>query len=174
MARRGLFAGLVASLALSACAGGGGSGGMAADSATMQADIEAVGHVRDAFTAAFRAGDGAAIAALYTSDGLSQPNMQPTGTGTDGITAGFKGLFDQYTIADATITGVKTEVSGNLGYDIGTFRFTGVPKAKGDTLKSEGRYVVVLRKQADGTWKLVADMDNTSAPVAPPRPPGKM
>jgi ketosteroid isomerase-like protein len=99
--------------------------------------------------------------------------MQPTATGTAGITAGLKGLFDQYTISDVTISPLKTDVEGTLAYDIGTFRFTGVPKARGDTLKSEGRYTVILRKQTDGTWRIISDMDNTAAPLMPPAPPGK-
>ena len=131
--------------------------------------IAAIGKARDAFAAAFKAGDIAAITALYTSDGLTQSNNQPTGTGPAGITAAYKATFDQFNVVAFTLTPVKTEVSGNLGYDIGTYTFVGTPKPKGDTIKAEGRYVVVLRKGADGTWKTIADMDNL--PTAPPPMP---
>lgn len=173
MTNHRLLATVLAVVTLSACAGAGTGGSKATDSATAQSDLQAVNAVRDAYAAAFKAGDATALAALYTSDALSQPNMQPTSTGADGIAAGYKGFFDAYTIADFALTGTKTEVSGNLGYDLGTFRLIGVPKAKGDTLKSEGRYVVVLRKQGDGAWKLVTDIDNVTAPMSPPPAPAK-
>ena len=166
MNRHGILLVAGATIAIAACAPS--SGGKGSDSATVTRDMAAVGKVRDAWTAAFKAGDAAGIAALYASDGLSQGNMQPTAAGPAGIAAANKAIFDQYTIQSVTLTAVKTEVSGNLGYDIGTFSFVGAPKAKGDTLKGEGRYVVLLRKENDSTWKLIADMDNVSAPPAPP------
>lgn len=173
MMNRRLLATVLAVLALSACAGTGAGGTKAGDSAAAQDDLQAVNRFRDTFTATFKSGDPTALAALYTADGMSQPNMQPTTTGTDGIAAGYKGLFDAYTIADIAINGTKTEVSGNLAYDIGTYHFTAVPKAKGDTMKAEGRYVVVLRKGPDGAWKLVTDIDNVTAPMSPPPAPAK-
>ena len=158
-------------IAVAACAPA--SGAAKPDSATAAADQQAIGKVRDAYAAAFKAGDASAIAALYTSDGLTQPNNQPTASGTAGITASVKASFDQLNIVSFTLTPVKTEASGNLGYDIGTYAFTATPKPKGDTIKAEGRYVVILRKGDDGTWKAVADMDNLPmmppAPAAPPK-----
>jgi len=164
---------LVSLVAAAACAPAGGAG--KPDSATTAADLAAVGKARDSFAAAFKAGDVAAITALYTTDGLTQSNNQPTGTGPAGITAAYKAAFDQFSVAAFTLTPVKTEVSGNLGYDIGTYTFVGTPKPKGDTIRAEGRYVVVLRKGADGTWKTIADTDNlpTAPPPMPPAPKTK-
>ena len=88
------------------------------------------------------------------------------------VAAAFKAFFDQFNITTFTLTPVKTEASGNLGYDIGTYSFTGTTKPKGDPIKADGRYVVVLRKGADGTWKTIADMDNLPAmPQMPPAAP---
>lgn len=157
----------LALIAVAACAPASSAG--KSDSATMAADLQGIAKVRDGFAAAFKAGDVAAVTALYVSDGLTQPNNQPTGTGPAGIAASFKAFFDQSNITAFTLTPVKTEASGELGYDIGTYTFTATMKPKGDTLKVDGRYVVVLRKGADGTWKAIADMDNL--PTMPPMPP---
>ena len=172
MVRKQWFVG-TALLVATACApaGSANKGGM--DSASMQAGKAAVDSVRAKYQAAFKAGDAAAIAALYTSDPISMGNMQPTASSGDAITSGQKAFFDQYTVADFTLTPVRSDASGDLAYDIGTYRFTGVPKAKGDTLKQEGRYVVILHRQSDGTWKALADMDNVSAPPPMPAPPSK-
>lgn len=163
---------MLAVVAVSACAA---SGGGKSDSASAAADVQAIGKVRDAYAAAFKAGDVAGLTAMYTTDGLTQPNNQPTATGASGISASYTGFFGQYNIVAFTLTGVKTEASGNLGYDIGTYTFVATPKPKGDTIKADGRYVVLLRKGADGTWKAIADMDNlpTAPPMAPPPPAAK-
>ena len=57
-------------------------------------------------------------------------------------------------------TRVEVARSGELAYEIGTFDLTlnddtGKPKA------SRGKYVVVWKKQPDGTWKAAADIFNT-------------
>jgi ketosteroid isomerase-like protein len=170
--RRRTVLSTLAFVLIAACAPANGAG--KPDSATAAADLQGIGKERDAFAAAFKAGDVAAVTALYTSDGLTQPNFAATGTGASGLAAAYKGFFDQFNgITSFVLTPVKTEVSGNLAYDIGTYTFTAAPKTKGDAIKGDGRYIVVMRKGADGTWKTIADMDNLTAPPAPPPPAAK-
>jgi len=33
-------------------------------------------------------------------------------------------------------------------------------------MSTEGRYLVVLQRQADGSWKIARDIDNTATPPA--------
>ncbi len=65
MRRSSRLLSLVSLVAAAACAPAGGAG--KSDSATTAADTAAIGKARDAFAAAFKAGDIAAITALYTS-----------------------------------------------------------------------------------------------------------
>jgi ketosteroid isomerase-like protein len=161
----------LALISIAACTAASGAG--KPDSAAVAADLAGIGKLRDAIMAAFKSEDVAAVTALYTSDGLTQPNGQPTGTGPDGLAAAYKGFFDQLNVASFVLTPVKTEASGNLGYEIGTYTFIATPKPKGDTIKENGRYMVVLRKGADGTWKTISDIDNLPTPPAPPPPAPK-
>jgi ketosteroid isomerase-like protein len=64
----------------------------------------------------------------------------------------------------------RAEVSkgGDLGYVIGDFTRTATnPKTKAAET-GVGGYIVVLRKQADGSWKLVAYTASPGPPAAPP------
>jgi ketosteroid isomerase-like protein len=56
---------------------------------------------------------------------------------------------------------VKADVaaSGDLGYTVGTWQLTGKNR-KGDPVSMKGKYMTVWKKQADGAWKVVADMGN--------------
>lgn len=169
--RRRTLSSLLALIAVAACSPANGAA--KPDSAAVAADLQGVAKLRDAFAAGFKAGDISAITALYTSDGFTQGNFAPTGTGPEGLTAAYKAFLGQFkTVTSFTLTPVKTEVSGNLGYDIGTYSVAATAP-NGDPIKQDGRYVVVLRKGADGTWKAIADMDNVTAMPAPPAPAPK-
>jgi ketosteroid isomerase-like protein len=56
---------------------------------------------------------------------------------------------------------VKVDVaaSGDLAYTIGTWQLTGKNR-KGEPVSLTGKYVTVWKKQADGTWKVAADIGN--------------
>jgi ketosteroid isomerase-like protein len=56
---------------------------------------------------------------------------------------------------------VKIDVaaSGDLGYTVGTWQLTG-KNHKGEPVSMKGKYMTVWKKQADGAWKVVADMGN--------------
>ena len=62
---------------------------------------------------------------------------------------------------------VDVAKSGDLGYSQGAFTLTFTdPKTK-KMLTERGKYVEVYKKQADGSWKCVADIVNEDAPPAP-------
>ncbi len=159
---------LCAAVAVAACAPAGGGGAM--PKVNDPADLAAVGQVRSDWQAAFNAGDSAKLASLYTADARNMSDQQSTVVGGPAIAALNMAGRDMLTSASAEITPERTEVVGDMAYDQGTFKVSMTPKT-GAAMTQEGRYLVVLRRQADSTWKLVADIGNTATPPAPP--PGK-
>jgi ketosteroid isomerase-like protein len=61
------------------------------------------------------------------------------------------------------------EGRGDLAYAVGSYRQTLTPKKAGakSLPTEEGKYIEVLKKQADGSWKIVYDMWSPNA--APPK-----
>lgn len=57
--------------------------------------------------------------------------------------------------------------SGDLGYVYGTYEFS-FNDAQGNPVTDNGKYLEVWAKQADGSWKVTADIFNSSVPMAPP------
>jgi ketosteroid isomerase-like protein len=55
--------------------------------------------------------------------------------------------------------------SGDLGYTIGTYDWS-YKDASGKAITDKGKYLTVWKKQADGSWKVLFDMFNTSLPPA--------
>jgi len=66
-----------------------------------------------------------------------------------------------------TATKVDGARSGDLAYITGTYEMT-ENNAGGKPQTDKGKYLEVWKKQADGSWKCVADMFSTNLPAAPP------
>jgi len=127
-------------------------------------DPAVVSKVRDEFIAAFNSADAAKVASLYAPDAVVMPSHQHAITGRDGIENYNKMFFEMFT-ATINISPVETKVFGDRGLDRGTYTIQMTPKAGGSPIMDEGKYLVLLQRQADGSWKLTHDIDNTSIPV---------
>jgi ketosteroid isomerase-like protein len=89
------------------------------------------------------------------------PSEQPTLHGRAAIIAHNKAFFEQFTVK-ATLVPEQTEVFGDHAFDRGTYTVEWTPKKGGKPETAEGRFLVVLRRRADG-WKVIADIDNEPA-----------
>ena len=130
-------------------------------------DSAGIAAADSAFQAAANAGNAAGVAAVYAIDAsLLPPNMPPR-RGRTAIQSFWAGLLDAYTVK-FEIGSDLIEGRGDLAYNMGHFRFTAVPKDKNAPgIADEGKFVEVLRKQPDGSWKYIVDIYNSN--LAPPR-----
>ncbi|MGH9747304.1 MAG: YybH family protein [Candidatus Acidiferrales bacterium] len=62
--------------------------------------------------------------------------------------------------------------SGDLAYVTGVYLMT-AKDAHGKPTSDHGKFLEVWKKQADGKWKVVADIFNSDVAVQPPPPPAK-
>jgi uncharacterized protein (TIGR02246 family) len=106
---------------------------------------------------------------FYADDAFVFAPDAPVVTGRDAIRAAMKPGFEDPSFAlTGQTTQVEADKSGELGYAQGAFSVTVTdPKTK-KPVTDTGKYVTVYRKQADGSWKVVADIWNSD-----PRPSAK-
>jgi uncharacterized protein (TIGR02246 family) len=157
-------------LGTAAC-GSGSRGSAASDggaSAALSAsDSAGIAAADSAFQAAANSGDAAAVAAVYASDASLLPPNLPVRRGRDAIRAFWGGMLDAYSVT-FEISPDIIEGRGDLAYSMGRYRFTAVPKAKSTPgIADEGKFVEILKKQPDGSWKYAVDIYNSS--LAPHR-----
>ena len=111
------------------------------------------------WSAAFLAGNGAGIAALYTTDAQS---IQPAGDpymGRDGITKGEQAQLDTIAVtAREDITDEVIPAGGDYALEIGHYSYQATSKATKKPVWSSGRYMVLWRKDTDGVWRLLRDI----------------
>ena len=110
--------------------------------------------------------DADRIAAHYTDDGNVMVPNSPMMTGKDAIGKAMKDALTDPNWSLA-LQPVQVEVSrgGDLGYTRGTYVLTATDPASKKAVTEKGRFVTVFRKEADGSWKAVQDINNAEAPA---------
>ena len=63
-------------------------------------------------------------------------------------------------ISDFTVHRRETEVNGDSAHELGWF--SAIHRGQGDTLRMEGRYLLVWQRGADGIWRVHRDLFNFS------------
>jgi uncharacterized protein (TIGR02246 family) len=134
-------------------------------------DVASVSALRDKFMQAFNSGDATAVGNLYTTDAITAESHQPTNTGRDAIVKSTTDLFSQFNVK-LTLMADETKTMGDAGYDWGRYTFAMTPKAAGAPAPptDEGRYLVLLRKDTDGQWRVSRDIGSSSLPMPMPMP----
>jgi uncharacterized protein (TIGR02246 family) len=110
--------------------------------------------------------DADRIAAHYTDDGSLMIPNSPVMTGKDAIGKGLKDALADPNWSLA-LQPVQVEVSkgGDLGYTRGTYVLIATDPASKKAVTEKGRFVTIFRKEADGAWKAVQDINNAEAPA---------
>lgn len=133
------------------------------------ADTTAINALRDQFTAAFNSNDAAATAATYTDDAIMLPENQAAVEGKQAIQASYAAMFRENPVK-VVLAPLETQVAGDWAYDRGNATMTVTPKS-GKPIEESAKYLVIVKRQPDGSWKLYRDIDNSNSP--PPGAAGK-
>ena len=62
---------------------------------------------------------------------------------------------------------VEVASSGEVGYTRGTYTMTMSDPNSKKILRENGKYVTIYARQADGSWKMIEDINNADAPAVP-------
>jgi ketosteroid isomerase-like protein len=92
---------------------------------------------------------------LYVPDALVQRPNVSTVRGTAAIREFFFGLLEAG-MSEVEMEPLRTELFGDFGYEAGRCKSL-VPIAMGKRREERGKYLVLLSRQANGEWKIVAD-----------------
>jgi ketosteroid isomerase-like protein len=102
------------------------------------------------YEAAWRVGDGAALSRLFDADGFVLPNGAPPVRGRAAIERYYKGPGGALVLRAFAFA-----TEERVGYIIGGF-------ARQAGQADVGKFTLTLRKNSDGRWLIVSDMDNSN------------
>jgi len=109
------------------------------------------------FSEIFSTGDATALASLYTEDAwLMSRQTGEIFRGREGIEAFWAGAF-QMGMKEVVLTTVDVMRMDDMVGEFGKADVTIKPEGQ-DEIKDVGKYLVIWKKAADGTWKLYADI----------------
>jgi uncharacterized protein (TIGR02246 family) len=151
----------VAGASLLACSQGSPGANAAAD--VRAADQRAVRVADSSLAAAVEAKDADRTAALYADDAVQMPVAEPLISGRAAIREewakvyGIPGFTNKSQLVSVEVSG------GSLAYTRGTYE-SAMLDPKGKPTTERGKWITVWRRQADGTWRVAADIYNTDAP----------
>jgi uncharacterized protein (TIGR02246 family) len=106
------------------------------------------------YVAASNRGDADALADLYADDAMLLPPDHEPIRGRRAIGE----FWRQGTDEGLQVTTLTVEVDGDLGYLVGRYKLPPTEEEPADS----GKYVMCLKRQRDGSWKLTADIWNRS------------
>lgn len=148
------------------CAGGLIAAGLGSARQAYTPDLEAIRQVTSGIIAADNVGDAEAVVRFYAEDAvLLPPNDSPV-VGKAAIRARYKEGFRRFRF-DISSTSDETEAFGEWAFDRGTTSGRMVPKGNEAPRKVHDKYVMILHKRADGSWKIARLIWNSAEPATP-------
>jgi uncharacterized protein (TIGR02246 family) len=131
--------------------------------ALSEEDVAAIRAVAESYTEATLANDYAAVAAHYTQDAVLMSPNQPLIDGRAAIQAALEGLPG--TVTEYSSTPVEIEGRGDLAYARGAFTQARAIVGMAERVRDTAKYLVILRKQPDGSWLLTEVCWNSDLPL---------
>ena len=121
---------------------------------------------------AFAAKDATAFSANYATDAVMMTPGMAAMKGHDAIKSGVTGMFaDPALKIDFSSDRVEVADSGDMAATRGSYTLNVTDSATNKPITDKGSYVTVFRKQTDGAWKAVLDINTSEVAPAPPPAP---
>ncbi len=125
-------------------------------------DFIAIKQLAKDWRSAWIAGDARALLALFADDPVVLPQGQPAIVGKDALRPLYKAVFREVTIK-STSKVIEVEASGDMGYVWSTYNLTATPKSGGNSIRSKGKSLFIVKRQRRGAWKISRLIDNSDS-----------
>ncbi len=132
------------------------------------ADKEKVEEVFDDYASFAKDGDLEQWISLWSEDGKRLAPNAPASVGVEEIRAAVGPLFELFYFEEFNVDPDGVRILGDEAYVHGTYGFLLTPKAGGNSIEDSGKFLTILEKQGDGSWKIAIDSFNTSLPAPAP------
>lgn len=125
-------------------------------------DMAAIEKVRLSFNSAYNNGNAGAIAELVERDAIWMPHGEAVIRGQNNIRSRYAKFFSNFSSKFEFKT-ADIQLFGECAFLSGEWSRIDTPKRKGKERDVSGHYLMVLKKQPHGPWKIVCDMWNEIA-----------
>ncbi len=123
-------------------------------------DLRAIRRLAAEWRTGWLAGDADALLSLYAERPVLMPQGHPAICGKRAIRSAYRAVLKEMSI-ESKGSLEEVEASGDWGYFWSTYDLTARPKAGGKPIRSKGKSVFIVKRQADGAWKIARLIDNS-------------
>ena len=134
------------------------------EKANLESDTAAINDIWTTYASSLEAGDLPAWLSLWTENGVQMPPNEPPIIGKDQIQKKNEVAFDQFTF-EMEITNEEIRVAGDWAFSRGTYTATFSPKNGDQPVPVDGKFMTILERQPDGSWKIHRDIFNSNVPL---------
>jgi uncharacterized protein (TIGR02246 family) len=129
------------------------------------ADVAQTYELGHEVAAAANDGDLERWLALWIDDAIQMPPGAPRRVGKAEIRSAMQARFDHFDISGAIIQPEEVRILGDRAYSHGSYEFEMASKVAAETKRYWGKFLAILEKQADGSWKIALDCHNYDSPT---------
>lgn len=160
---------LIIALLVASCAPLDPSMQVSAQTQATDEDMETVvSDIWREYEASIEAGDAARWGELWVEEGVKFPPDGPMLEGKAAIVDNMVAWMEMATAQDVAITNQSIETAGDFAFLRGLFTVDATLNANGAPVMMDGKYMSIIQRQPDGSWKLYRDIFNSNAPPAGP------
>ena len=127
-------------------------------------DVALVYELWNEYAAAVNTEDLERWLSLWMNDGIQIAPDAQLRIGKEQIREAMRATFDLFDRRDMTIHTEEVRVLGDWAYSYGSFAFEVISKDGGKTVNYCGKFLDILMKEADGSWKIAIDCHNYDGP----------
>lgn len=140
----------------------------AASAAKKQADVEAIRQLQDDWNRAVEAGSVDGYAAVLDDDIELLPTDAPSINGVDNYRAMLDGVFTTDTFRIEVVVPSTIEVDGDMAWSRYDYIIHRTPKGAAEPISSYRKFLDVMRRQDDGSWRVYKHIWNYNEPDVVP------
>jgi len=126
-------------------------------------DVASISEMFDGYELASNSGDLDLWISYWDENGIRMATDEPAVYGKDNIKEQVRPMFELFDIIfDVKLE--ETQVNDNWAFSRGTVAASITLKSGGETTFMESKFLAILKKQKDGSWKVYIDCYNMNPP----------
>jgi uncharacterized protein (TIGR02246 family) len=129
-----------------------------------ETDVAAINALYDKYVRGLNNDDFELFISVWADDSTRMESDIPAITSLEHIRPHFKVFFEQFTLVCGVYGDSDMQVSGDLAFYRGNYTLALTPRDGGPTTHIDGKYLDILKKQPDGSWKIYIDSVSDNAP----------
>ena len=129
----------------------------------VKSDVALINELIHEYVQTIKDGDMESWLSLWLPEGKQMASGVPARIGHEAIREGNRPLFELF-MTEMAIHPDELRILGDHAYTHGNYDYAMTPREGGTAITGSGKFLTILNKPEDGSWKFAIDCFNDNAP----------